>query len=407
MTDAVSSPHGSAPSASLSPRLRGMPEGLGRWLAIATRSNTVDLALGTPEFPTAPRSAVHAASHAMRQGHNQYDVPAGNSRLRASVACHLRGQPDPDTEMTVTVGATEALSATLLALLDEGDEVVLTEPYYPNFLSALALAGGRPRFVPLSPPDWAFDPERFLDAIGPRTRLVLLNSPHNPTGRLLSPEAVLAVGTRCARNGVWLVCDEVYAAYAYDGRAHVSVCDQPGLEDIAVSIGSFSKSHALSGWRLGYVRAAPRTTRAVRLVHEALTGGAPSPLQRGLTAVLDEAVRTPREAMQRRRDEAVAMFTDAGLVCTNPEGGCYFTAEQRDGSADGDQLAQRLLTRAGVAVLPGSLFITTGDPRMRRFVRVAFNRSRSTLAAARTGLSGFAAAPPDMVASPAAGAEAE
>jgi aminotransferase len=383
-----------------------MPEGLGRWLANATRPHTVDLALGTPEFPGAPRSAIHAASHAMRRGHNQYDNPAGNGYLRASMACSLPCRPNPDTEMTVTVGATEALSATLLALLDQGDEVVLAEPYYPNFLSALALAGARPRFVPLTPPDWSFAPERFLDAIGPRTRLVLLNSPHNPTGKLLSRDAVRAIGTHCARHGVWLVCDEVYAAYTYDGRAHSSVCEQPGLEDIAVSISSFSKSHALSGWRLGYVRAAPRATRAVRLVHEALTGGAPSPLQRGLAAVLDEAVPPPLEAMQRRRDEAVAMFTDAGLVCTHPEGGCYFTAEQGDGLQDGDHLAQRLLTEAGVAVLPGSLFTTGDDPMMRRFVRVAFNRSRSTLAAARTGLSGCAAASPNTEASPVRAADA-
>ncbi len=326
----------------------------------------------------------------MRRGDNQYGPPAGIEQLRSALALLLPGSPDPTDELTITAGATEALNAVMLALLEPGDEVVLTEPYYPNFLAAAALAGGRPRFVPLRPPHWSLDPDDVADAIGPRTRLLLLNTPHNPTGRLLSRDELQLLGSLCARRGIWLVSDEVYASYAYEGLVHTSVCDLPGLHDLAISIGSLSKSHAVSGWRMGYVRAARPVTRAVRRVHEALTAGGATPLQHGLAAVLagTEGARLA-SAMQERRDRALEMFRLSGLACTTPQGGCYFTVALPDAFGSSEAFAGHLLRRAGIAVLPGSLFVTGSDPALGGFVRVAFNRRRKTLNRALDRLNGF------------------
>lgn len=337
-------------------------------------SGAVDMALGTPQFPHTAEASLRAAWRAIRNGHNQYEVPAGHADLRESISTRFRADGGLD-EVTVTVGATEALAATMLALVDIGDEVMVPEPYYPNFLSAIALAGGVPTFVRLRPGRRTLDLHELTSKFTPRTRMLLINSPHNPTGRVLSPEELRAVGDWCAEREVWLVSDEVYRDFVYDDNCFQSASDFEW--DHAISIGSFSKSHAVSGWRVGYVRARSAATRDIRVVHETLTGCAPTPLQHALVGAVMPA--ETRMHMEQRRDRTLRIFRAAGLDCATPQGGCCFTATVPSAYDDAEQFVRDLAEETGVVLLPGTVFTSAGNPVGMRFVRIAFNRTEQTL----------------------------
>jgi aminotransferase len=332
-----------------------------------------------------------AAVAALRGGHNQYEDPAGNPRLRALVAESLTTPADPDTEITITVGATEALCVALLCTVDHGDEVVVLEPCFENFRNAVAVAGGRSRLVRLRPPDWRFDPGELAAAFGPRTRAIVLNTPHNPTGRVLGRAELEQIAELCERWNTTVVCDEVYAAYTFGGRSHVSPADLARLRDRSIVVGSFSKSHAISGWRLGFLRAAPARTRLLRRVHVATTGGAAAPLQHAMVEsnLLTRERWDPVRLLEERAEQAVTLIRGAGLGAIAPEGGCYVMADIRPVTGDdGQAFAARLLERAGVLVVPGAYFYA--DPADgAAFVRFAFNRPQETLADAAARLARF------------------
>lgn len=359
------------------------PKGLGRWVRGRSNGDAIDLMLGTPRHPPPAESVVRAAVDALQGDHNQYEAPAGNELLRVALSERLTGSAHSADEFIVTVGATEALAATLLTLVDHGDEVVLLDPHYPNFAAALALAGGRPRFVRLRPPGWELDLADVRAAMNTWTKVVLMNSPHNPTGSVLSRADLTTLSEWCAERGVWLVCDEVYRDFVYDGAVFTSVSELTASGEHVISLGSFSKSHAVSGWRIGYVRAAPTIASRIRAVHEVLTGGAPAPFQHALT-VSAEAVGGLE--LERARDLALAAFRNAGFACATPQGGFYFTVGVPDGFRDAERFREFLADRAGVLVLPGNAFTAEDDATGRRFVRVAFNRSDATLADAAARL---------------------
>ncbi|MEH1014481.1 pyridoxal phosphate-dependent aminotransferase [Micromonospora sp. CPCC 206060] len=355
-----------------------------RLLVLARQRQAIDLAVGTPGFPHTPPAMISEAVAALRGGHNQYADPSGDATLRARIAASFPSPADPDTEITVTAGGTEALGVAMLAAVDPGDEVVLLEPFYENFRNAVAVAGGVPRFVPLRTPDWRYDPAELAAAFGPRTRAVILNSPSNPTGRVLDADELAGIAELCQRWDVTVISDEVYANLVFDGRRHLSVADVPGLAERSIVIGSLSKSHAVSGWRMGYLRANPDYTRVLRRVHEVTTNGTAAPLQvaTARAGLLDGASWQPVPELAARRDLAQDLLSGLGLTFHPAEGGCFLFADISPVTdSDSASFVERVLVESGVLLVPGFPFFTD-RARGDRFIRVAFNRPRETLLAA-------------------------
>ncbi|GLZ27980.1 aminotransferase [Lentzea sp. NBRC 105346] len=359
--------------------------GLVELLRRSAGMDAVDLALGVPGVPAPPAGLVAAAGFALLRGdHHQYADPAGHPLLRQRIADSLGTEED---EITVTVGSTEGLAVALLSLVDPGDEVIMLEPYYENFVNAVLLAGGVPRFVRLHRPGWCFDSAELAAAFGPRTRAMIVNSPGNPTGRVFSGAELDEIAALCEKWDVTVVSDEVYSSYVFEG-VHTSAADVPALRDRYVIVDSLSKSHAVSGWRLGYLRAPKSLTTVLRRVHEATTAGAAAPLQLAAARALPREW-FPAEEMRRRRDTVARLFAECGLAVDPGQGGVFLTAGL--GGADSRSFARQLLERTGVLVAPGSLFVS--EDHRGDFVRVAFNRTREVLDTAATRLRKVAACP--------------
>jgi N-succinyldiaminopimelate aminotransferase len=355
---------------------------LGELFLLARARGAIDLSVGTPGYPEPTTDMIEGAVETIRAGRNQYDHPAGDLLLRERIARRLGTATDPATELTITVGATEALCVALFATVDPGDEVVLLTPGYEQFNAAVALAGAVPRFVPLHAPEWRYDPTDLAAAFTPRTRAVLLNTPSNPTGRVLDRSELEEIAELCERWDVTVICDEVYRDFVFDGRRHLSVTEVPGLAERSIVVGSMSKSHAVSGWRLGFLRADPARTEVLRRVHEVTTNGAATPLQvaAGLAALSVDRTVTSAE-MGRRRDRVQDVFSRMGMKFAPAEGGCFLFADispLTGGRKDGTAFVRELLDSAGVLIVPGASFFA--DPtRGEQYVRIAFNRHTEVL----------------------------
>ncbi|MFE9581313.1 pyridoxal phosphate-dependent aminotransferase [Nocardia sp. NPDC006044] len=365
-----------------------------RMLSEARASNAIDLALGAPETPHTSSAMIDAAHAVLRGGqHNQYADPLGNPLLRKQIADTYSPAADPDTELTITVGATEALHTAVLTVVEPGDEVILFEPIYDNFLSAIALAGGIPRLIPLSPPHWRHDPAELRAAFGPRTRVIIVSTPNNPTGHMLSRAEWTEIAELCQRWNAVVISDEIYSGYVFDGHRHISAADIPGLRDRYFIAGSLSKSHAICGWRIGYLRATAALTAAARQVHIAVCGGTAAPLQEAVAraAAADPDFPRPGTDLRAQRDRTIEMFDQLDFRCVPPDGGCYVMADITSFTdADSETLAERLLRHVGVLVVPGRYFYLDDSEHRDAFVRVAFNRSMSLLDAAEQRLSAVA-----------------
>ena len=349
---------------------------------LARARNAIDLAVGTPGYPATADSLIEEATNAMRAGRNQYELPAGELVLRRHIADMLGDGADPDREITVTAGGTEALYIALMSTLDPGDEVVLFSPGYEQLAAAAALVGAKLRYVPLHAPEWRYDPAELAAAFSDRTRAVLLNTPSNPTGRVLSRAELDEIGELADRFDATVICDEVYRSFVFDGRPHVSVTEIPALADRTIVIGSLSKSHAVSGWRLGFLRSDSQRTETLRRVHELTTNGTAAPLQAAAAQAarsvdLDEV----RREMSARRTLAQDVFSGMGMKFAPVEGGCFLFADispLTGGREDCAAFAHRLLDEAGVLLAPGTPFFA--DPAEgRNYVRIAFNRQADTL----------------------------
>ncbi|MCL9758114.1 pyridoxal phosphate-dependent aminotransferase [Frankia sp. AiPa1] len=371
-----------------SQRAEGLPGGtLSNLLRLARDTGAIDLAVGTPGFPATDRHLIDGACVMINTGHNQYGDPVGSLPLRQQIARLLTPSADPVTELTITVGGTEALCVTLLATVDPGDEVVVFEPYYEGFVGAIALAGATPRFVRCTGPRWAFDPGELRAAFGPRTRAILINSPANPTGKVFTAAEWFQISDLCQHWDAVAVSDEVYSAMVFDGPPHISAAAVTGLEDRHVVIGSLSKSHAVSGWRLGFLRADPARTAVLRRVHELTTNGAAVPLQAGAAeAGLEQPEAGGLSADLRSRCDLLAdAVRGIGLEPIPPQGGCYLTARLTGKDrADVDAYVYGLLRERGVLVVPGTAFVRRGEEAA--FVRIAFNRSWEVVRSAALAL---------------------
>jgi aminotransferase len=288
---------------------------------------------------------------------------------------------DPDRHLTVTCGATEAMAAVFLALIDPGDEVIVFEPFYENYGPDAILAGAKPVFVPLEWPDWSFDLDRLRAAFSNRTRAIVVNTPHNPTGKVFTRNELSLIAELCQQHDVWAITDEIYEHILYAGTHHV-LATFPGMAARTITISGLSKTFSCTGWRLGFAIAPERESIAIRKVHDFLTVGAPAPLQQAAAVgmAFDAAYyNTMAQGYRDRRELLCGALAPAGFAFSPPDGAYYVLA---DYSAMSDADFARWLTKeVGIATVPGSSFHSPGA-RVPRYIRFAFCKKAETLAAA-------------------------
>jgi aspartate/methionine/tyrosine aminotransferase len=352
---------------------------------IAHRTGAVNLAQGFPDFPM-PAPMKDAACAAILGDINQYAITWGAPALRIAIAEKYRRwyemPVDPDTEITVTCGATEAMAATFMALVDPGDEVIILEPFYENYGPDAVLAGAKPVFVPLVAPDWHLDLERLAASITSRTRAIVLNTPHNPTGKVFSRAEISAVAELAQRHDLLVFTDEIYEHLIYAGHHH-PIATWPGMRERTVTISGLSKTFSCTGWRLGYAIAPRELTNAIRKVHDFLTVGASAPLQAaGAVGMAFDAdyYNHLQRAYKQRRDVMMTALVKAGFSCRAPEGAYYVLADFSaiDPRRSDRDFAVWLAETIGVATVPGTSFY--GDPgRGTASVRFAFCKTFETL----------------------------
>ncbi|HEY8418414.1 MAG TPA: aminotransferase class I/II-fold pyridoxal phosphate-dependent enzyme [Limnochordales bacterium] len=371
-----------------------------RW---ADESGALNLAQGFPDYDP-PRAVLEAAQRAIASGENQYPVTWGDPRLREALARKIERDwgvsVDPQRQITVTCGATEGVAASLLAVLNPGDEVILFEPFYENYLPVSHLAGATARFVRLTPPGFRIEEEALRAAVTDRTRVMVLNTPGNPTGRVLSAEELEAVRRVCLDYDLILITDEIYEYFVYDGRRHIPPATLPGMAERTISVGGLSKTLCITGWRIGYVIAPPALSDAVRKVHDFLTVGAPRPLQVAVAEALDTLPASYytdlAAAYQAKRDLFVPLLQQAGFRCRVPEGAYYVMAEAPMlAGMDDTTAARELIRRVGIAAVPGSSFYNTKEqasPGRVPMLRFAFCKQDETLAKVGERLAQLAAA---------------
>ena len=351
---------------------------------IANQHEAVNLAQGFPDFPM-PEPMKEAACAAIHGNVNQYAVTWGSSALRIAIAEKYRRfygmEVDHDREVTVTCGATEAMAAVFMALMDPGDEVIILEPFYENYGPDAILAGANPTFVPLDRPHWTIDPDRLKKAFTKRTKAIVLNTPHNPTGRVFTRAELTMIAELCIKHDVWVITDEIYEHIRYAGDHHV-MATWPGMRERTITISGLSKTFSCTGWRLGYVVAPAAQTAAIRKVHDFLTVGAPAPLQAaGAVGMHFDADYYNHLALDYRSRRTVLCdaLTEAGFTFTQPEGAYYVLADF-SGLSDLDDVsfAKWMCQEIGVAAVPGSSFYSNRDMG-RSVVRFAFCKKYETL----------------------------
>ncbi|MGA3563333.1 pyridoxal phosphate-dependent aminotransferase [Melissospora conviva] len=361
--------------------------------ALAVSTGAVNLGQGFPDTD-GPPEMLAAAAEALQGGQNQYPPGPGIPALRSAVAAHQRRfwglDYDPGSEVLITAGATEAIAATILALCDTGDEVICFEPYYDSYAASIALAGAVRRPVTLRPGSdgrYAFDPDELRAAFGPRTRLVLLNTPHNPTGKVFTADELALIATLCQEHDVYAVTDEVYEHLVFtDADApHVPLATLAGMRERTLRISSAGKTFSCTGWKVGWVSGPAPLVSAVLRVKQFLTFVNAAPLQPAVAVALglpDRYFTEFRDGMQSRRDQLVAGLTDAGFTVLPPEGTYFVTADVTAlGGRDGIEFCRSLPARCGVVAVPTQVFYDDVEAG-RRLVRFAFCKRPEVLAQA-------------------------
>jgi aminotransferase len=358
---------------------------------VAVAHGAVSLAQGFPDF-ACPPELKRAVAEAVDADINQYAITWGSKPLRDAIAestpRHFPGfgAIDPETQVTVTCGATEAMIAAMLGLLDPGDEVVIFEPYYENYAPDAILSDAVPRYVTLHEPDWSIDPDELRRAFGRRTRGIVVNSPHNPTGKVFSRAELELIADLCVEHDVIAFTDDIYEHLVYDGE-HIPLATLPGMAGRTVSIHSMSKTYSVTGWRIGWTIASPALSLGIRRVHDFLTVGAAAPLQAAAVTALcfpDAYYRDLLAAYRERRDLLVPALRAAGFRVHEPSGAYYVMTDIRDLASEGEDdvtFAHRLIRDPGVAAVPGSSFYSRAELG-RTKLRFAFPKRIETLEAA-------------------------
>ena len=356
-----------------------------RMTRIANEHDAINLSQGFPNFAS-PDTLKIGAARAIYDDINQYAITWGAKRYRDALAEKYGEwygmEVDPETELTVTCGATEAVVAALLAIVDPGDEVIVLEPFYENYGPDTVLCAATPVFVPLAA-DFSLDLDRLREAFSARTRAIIVNTPNNPTGRVFGRPELEGIAALCREFDAYVVTDEVYEHIVYDGLKHVPMATLPGMRDRTITVSGASKTFAVTGWRIGTIVAQPEVTDAIRKVHDFLTVGAAAPLQEGVAAGLemlpDSYYRELGALYQAKRDLFHPALLEAGFRCEKPSGAYYILCDFSDLSDRPDDEFSEWLTRdIGVAPVPGSSFFR--DPvDGRHLVRFAFCKTEDLL----------------------------
>jgi aminotransferase len=360
---------------------------------LAQVHDAINLGQGFPDFP-APAEVKEAAARAIAEDHNQYPITWGVPAFRQAIASvYARDyamRVDPETEICVTCGATEAMSSAFLGLLDPGDEVVVFEPFYESYGPDAILSGARLRYVTLRSPDWSFDPDELAAAFGSGTRAIVVGSPHNPTGKVFSREELGQIAELCVRYDAIAITDEIYEHITYDGVRHIPIATMPGMAERTVTISALSKTYAVTGWRVGWAIAAAPLMAGIRATHDFLTVAAATPLQLAGVAALalprSYYART-RAGYQQRRDVMLRVLRDAGFAADPPAGAYYVMADVSSLGFDDDTAAARyLVEEVKVAAVPGSSFFSEAALGAH-LLRFAFPKKIETLEEAGRRLS--------------------
>lgn len=357
---------------------------------LALEHGAVNLSQGFPDFD-GPEFVKEAAIEALRAGHNQYAPMAGLPSLRQAIAERWKAatglEADPDACVTVTSGCTEAIAAALLGLLNPGDEVVLFEPYYDSYRACVAMAGGAARFVTLRASagtrGFHFDPDELRAAFTSRTRAILLNTPHNPTGKVFTRDELKTIADLCVAHGVVAITDEVYERLVYEpGLPHVSLATMPGMAERTITLSSLGKTFSMTGWKIGWAIASPGLSNAVRAAHQFLTFATSTPMQHAAAAALtrgDEYVASLVAQYRESRDYLGKALAELGFV-VHPSDGTYFIMADHShlGFRDDVEFCMHLTKEVGVAAIPPSAFYSRPELG-RTLARFAYCKKRETL----------------------------
>ena len=364
---------------------------------LAARHGAINLGQGMPDF-AAPQAIKDAACQAIQDDYNQYAITWGAPPLREAIAKKMtafNGIPcDPDRNVTVCCGATECMMATMLALIDPGDEVVIFQPFYENYGPDAIVSGAKPVWVPLRPPHWTFDPDELRRAFSPRTKAIILNTPNNPTGHVYTREELSLIAELCQQFDAFALSDEIYEYIIHTDQPHVSIASLPGMLERTVTISGLSKTYSVTGWRLGYCIAPAAVSDGIRKAHDFLTVGAPHPLQMAGVAALNlpaEYYAKLKSGYTRRRDLFLPYLRDAGLTVYEPEGAYYVMTDIAPlGWDDDTAFVRAMIEQIGVSAVPGSSFYS---PKAlgKTMVRFMFAKKDETLHAAGERLRGLKA----------------
>jgi aminotransferase len=366
-------------------RTQGFTESVIREMTrVAREHGAINLAQGFPDFP-APNALKEAAVRAIRDDMNQYAITWGSKRLRDALAAKYADwygmDVDPEREITITCGATEAMASALLSIVDPGDEVIVLEPFYENYGPDTILCAAKPVFVRMDP-GHEIDIDRLKDAFSERTQAIVVNTPNNPTGRVLHRRELEAIAVLCQRHDAYAVTDEIYEHIYYVGE-HIPIATLDGMRDRTITVSGASKTFAVTGWRVGTIVAPPEVMGAIRKVHDFLTVGAPAPLQEAVAVAMETLGRDYYERMaadyRRRRDVLIPALQQAGFACEPPEGS-YYVMTDFTGLSDlpDGEFAVWLTREHGVAPVPGSSFFLKPEDG-RHLVRFAFCKTEDLL----------------------------
>ncbi len=357
---------------------------------LAMLHGAMNLAQGYPDFP-APDFIKQAAVDAINADINQYAITWGSARLRQAIAAKTKRfyglDLDPDREITVTCGATEAMMASMLAVVEPGDEVIVFEPFYENYVPDAAMSGAQLVFVTLHGASFAIDAAELRAAFSARTRAIIVNTPNNPSGKVFSRAELQQIASLCQEFDCLCITDEIYEHILYDNHEHVVMATLPGMYERTITISGLSKTFSVTGWRLGYVVAPPELTDAVRKVHDFLTVGAPAPLQEAAAVAMEQAdayYPELRGLYAGKREILLTALREAGFACHSPQGAYYIMADFSALGFEGDDtaFAHHMIERVGVAPVPGSSFYRAhadGHSDGAALVRFTFSKSDETL----------------------------
>lgn len=356
----------------------------------AMQYDAVNLAQGFPDF-SAPAEIKRAAQEAIAADVNQYAITWGAKNLRNAIARQMKEwqgiEVNPEKEIVVCCGSTEAMIATLLAVCNKGDEVVVFEPFYENYGPDAVLSGAKPRFVSLRPPrsadaEWTFDSQELREAFQNHTKAIIVNTPNNPTGKVFTRKELELIRDLCVEHNVLAITDEIYEHILYDGSEHISLARLDGMRDRTITINGLSKSYSVTGWRVGWAVAPPAITNAIRKVHDFLTVGAPAPLQEAGAAALNLPASYYRDLAERyrtRRDHLIPALEKAGFRCYRPRGAYYVMTDiSAFGFANDLEFAAHLVKDVGIACVPGASFYKHAKDGSQQ-VRFAFCKKPETL----------------------------